>query len=168
MCYRNIEKWRNMHGIIGSETGLSLIGSDEILDAVGVVVGIVTKGNKFLVERRRRDETIDPGIVCLPAGHVDPNESLEDALKREMLEELGIKIKEIQFVCKNFYFASNGEKQHAYCYRIVDYEGEPVCKEAEEIFWEEDINNVSLDIDKKTLEKMRKVQGSSDGVHKTG
>lgn len=52
------------------------------MEPVGVVVGIVVKGNKFLVERRRRDETIDPGIVCLPAGHVKPNESLEDALKR--------------------------------------------------------------------------------------
>ena len=168
MCYRNIEMWRIMQGIIGSEIGLSLIGSDEILDVVGVVVGIVTKGNKFLVERRRRDEAIDPGIVCLPAGHVDPDESLEDALKREMLEELGIEVKETQFVCKNFYVASNGEKQHAYCYMITDYEGETVCKEAEEIFWEDDINNMSLDIDKKTLEKMRKVQSSSDGVHKTG
>lgn len=128
------------------------------MEAVGVVVGIVTRGNKFLVERRRWDETIDPGIVCLPAGHVKPNESLEEALKREMLEELGIQVKEIQFVCKNFYVVSNGERQNAYCYRIVDYEGEPVCKEAEKIFWEDDINKMSLDIDKKTLVKMREIQ----------
>lgn len=125
---------------------------------MGVVVGIVTKGNKFLVERRRLDEKIDPGIVCLPAGHVDDGEGLEDALKREMMEELGITVKEIQFVCKNFYVASNGEKQHAYCYRIVDYEGEPTCKEAQEVFWEEDINKMSIDIDKKTLENMRALQ----------
>ena len=124
------------------------------MEPVGVVVGIVTKGNKFLVERRRYDEKIDPGIVCLPAGHVDPDETLDEALKREMLEELGITVKKAQFVCKNFYVASNGEKQHAYCYRIMEYEGEPVCKEAEEIFWEEDLNNMSLDIDKQTLEKM--------------
>ena len=128
------------------------------MEAVGVVVGIVTRGNKFLVERRRLDETIDPGIVCLPAGHVKPNESLEEALKREMLEELGIQVKEIQFVCKNFYVASNGERQNAYCYRIVDYEGEPVGKEAEDIFWEDDINKMSLDVDRKALEKMREIQ----------
>ena len=63
------------------------------MKAVGVVVGIVVKGNKFLVERRRWDETVDPGIVCLRPGHVEPNEGLEDALKREMLEELEIKVK---------------------------------------------------------------------------
>ena len=123
------------------------------LDAVGVVVGILVKGAKFLVESRRWDETIDPGIVCLPAGHVEPNESLEDALKREMMEELGIKVTGFKFVCKNFYVASNGEKQHAYCYLITDYEGTPVCKVAQEIFWENSIENLSLEIDKTTVRK---------------
>ena len=123
------------------------------LDAVGVVVGILVKGAKFLVERRRWEETIDPGIVCLPAGHVEANESLEDALKREMMEELGIKVNSFKFVCKNFYVASNGEKQHAYCYLITDYEGTPVCKVAQEIFWENSIENLSLEIDKTTVRK---------------
>ena len=127
------------------------------MEAIGVVVGIVARGNKFLVERRRLDEKIDPGIVCLPAGHVKPNEGLEDALKREMMEELGIKVKETKFVCKNFYVASNGEKQHAYCYLITDYEGEPVCKAAQEIFWEENIENLSLEVDRKTIKKMREI-----------
>lgn len=123
------------------------------MDAVDIVVGIVLKGDKFLVERRRWDEAIDPGIICLPAGHVEPNENLEDALKREMMEELGINVKDFKFVCKNFYVASNGEKQHAYCYRITDYEGTPVCKAAEEIFWENRIENLCLEIDKTTVRK---------------
>ena len=128
------------------------------MEVVGVVVGIVVRGDKFLVERRRWDETIDPGIVCLPAGHVKPNESLEDALKREMMEELGIQVNDMKFVCKNFYVASNGERQHAYCYLITDYEGEPVCKAAQEIFWEDNIENLSLEVDKKTVRKMRELQ----------
>jgi 8-oxo-dGTP diphosphatase len=130
------------------------------LDAVGVVVGLVVKGDKFLVERRSLDEDVDPGIVCLPAGHVKPNESLEDALKREMMEELGIEVNEFTFVCKNFYVASNGERQHAYCYLITDYAGEPVCKAAEEIFWEDNIENLSLEVDRKTVSKMREKQGT--------
>ena len=128
------------------------------MEAVGVVVGMVVKGNKFLVERRRWDETVDPGIVCLPAGHVKSNEVLEDALKREMMEELGIQVNKMKFVCKNFYVASNGEKQHAYCYLITDYEGEPVCKAAQEIFWEVNINNMSLEVDRKTVRRMREIQ----------
>ena len=127
------------------------------MEAVRVVVGIVVRGNKFLVERRRWDETIDPGIVCLPAGHVKPNEGREHALKREMMEELGIQVKEMKFVCKNFYVASNGERQHAYCYIVTDYLGEPVCMTAQEIFWEDTIENLSLEVDKETVSKMREV-----------
>jgi 8-oxo-dGTP diphosphatase len=128
------------------------------LEVVGVVVGIVVKEDKFLVERRRMDEKVDPGIVCLPAGHVEPNESLDDALKREMLEELGIKVTGMQFVCRNYYVASNGEQQHACCYLITGYEGEPVCRAAQEIFWEEDVNKMSLEVDRKTVTKMRELQ----------
>ena len=127
------------------------------MEVVGVVVGIVTRGTKFLVEHRRWDETIDPGIVCLHAGHVKPNESLEDALKREMMEELDIQVNDMKFVCKNFYVASNGERQHAYCYLVTDFEGEPVCKAAQEIFWEDNIENLSLEVDRKTVRKMRDI-----------
>ena len=38
----------------------------------------------------------------------------EIGLKRELKEELGVKVKEFKFICKNFYIASNGERQNAY------------------------------------------------------
>ncbi|MEJ2280379.1 MAG: NUDIX domain-containing protein [Candidatus Bathyarchaeota archaeon] len=127
------------------------------MKTVGVVVGIIFNGNKFLVERRRSNEKIDPGIVCLPAGHIKPNENKEDALKREMKEELDIDIKEIKFVCKNFYVASNGERQHAFCYLVTEYEGNPICKDAEDIFWEKNIDKLDLEVDKKTILKIREL-----------
>ena len=83
------------------------------MEAVGVVVGIVVRGNKFLVERRRWAKIINQGIVCLSAGHVKSNEGLEDALKREMMEELCIQVTEMKFVYKNFYVVSNDERQYA-------------------------------------------------------
>jgi mutator protein MutT len=126
-----------------------------LLESVDVVVGIVLNGNKFLVERRRLDEKVDPGIVCLPGGHVKVNESREEALKRELREELGIKVKRLKFICKNFYIASNGERQNAYCFLVTDYEGKPVCKSAQEVFWEDKIENLSLDVDRKTITKLR-------------
>ena len=55
---------------------------------VDVVVGIILKKNKFLVEHRSPDEDVDPDIICLPGGHVEPNESKEEALRREMNEEI--------------------------------------------------------------------------------
>ncbi len=127
---------------------------------VDIVVGIFLKEDKFLVERRRLNEKVDPGIVCLPGGHVRAHESKEEALKREMREELGVKVKEFRFVCKNFYVASNGERQNAYCFLITDYEGEPMCRSAQEIFWEEDIGNLSLEVDRKTIAKMKELVNS--------
>ncbi len=129
---------------------------------VDVVVGIVLNGNKFLVERRRLDEQVDPDIVCLPGGHVRVGESLEMALKREMFEELGIEVKGLRFVCKNFYIASNGEKQNAYCFLVTDYEGKPICKSAQKIFWEDDIESLSLEVDRRTIIKLRELIHSNN------
>lgn len=128
-----------------------------LLKEVDVVVGIVLNGNKFLVERRKPDEKMDPNVVCLPAGHVKTNESKEAALKRELQEELSIEVKEMKFVCKNFYVSSNGERQNSYCFLVTEYEGKPVCNSAQEIFWEENIENLSLEVDKRTIMKLREL-----------
>ena len=124
---------------------------------VDVVVGIIMNGDKFLVERRGIDEKLDPGVTCLPGGHVDENESLEEALKREMFEELGIKVKEAKFICKNFYVASNGERQSAHCFLIVKYEGKPVCRSAKEIFWTNNVEDLSIEVDRNTIRKLREL-----------
>ncbi len=60
-------------------------------------------------------------------------------------------------MCKNFYIASNGERQNAYCFLITDYEGKPGCKSAQEIFWEDNIENLSPEIDQKTIKKLREL-----------
>jgi 8-oxo-dGTP pyrophosphatase MutT (NUDIX family) len=124
---------------------------------VDVVVGIVLNGDKFLVERRSLDEKLDPGVVCLLGGHVRKDENREEALKRELREELGIKVKGLKFICKNFYVASNGERQNAYCFLVTEYERKPVCRSAQEIFWEDKIEILSLEVDRKTIMKLREI-----------
>lgn len=129
------------------------------MEEVDVVVGVVLNGDMFLVERRRRDEKVDPNIVCLPGGHVRVGEGLGEALSREMWEELGVEVRGLRFVCKNSYVASNGERQNAYCFLITDYQGEPICKVAQEIFWEGNLENLSLEVDRKTITKLREIMG---------
>jgi len=106
----------------------------------------------------------DPGVVCLPVGHVRIGEGMEEALKRELREELGIRAKGLRFICKNFYVASNGERQSAYCFLVRDYEGKPVCKSAKEIYWEDKIENLSLEVDKKTIKKLKELHNASEMV----
>ena len=129
------------------------------MEDVDVVVGILLNGKKFLVERRRMDEKLDPGIVCLPGGHVRSNEGREEALRREFQEELGIEVKGLRFICKNLYVASNGERQNAYCFLVTEYTGKPICKSAQEILWEDAIENLSLEVDRKTMRKLKELAG---------
>ena len=125
------------------------------MKTVDVVVGIIFKDNKFLVERRKTDEKIDPGIICLPGGHVELNENKEDALKREMREELNIEIRESEFLKKDLWIASNGERQNVYYYLVTSYEGEPTSETAKEIIWVENTDELATLSDRNAMEKVR-------------
>jgi len=94
-------------------------------------------------------------------GHVKIRESQEEPLERELHEELGIQVKGLKFICKNFYIADNGKRQNGYCFLVTHYEGNSVCKSAEEIYWEDNIENLSLEVDKKTIKKLRDVHASN-------
>ena len=115
------------------------------------------EGDSPITMPRSLDENLDPGIVCLPGGHVRNNEGREEALRRELREELGIEVKGLKFVCKNLYVASNGERQNAYCFLITEYSGQPICKSAQEILWEDAIENLSLEVDRKTIRKLKEL-----------
>ena len=128
-----------------------------VAEEVDVVVGIITDGDKFLVERRGPDETLDPDVVCLPGGHVNKGESYEKALKREMHEELGITVKGMRLIGKSFRIASNGERQNSYCSVVTFYEGKPTAKSAKEIFWTDNIGDLSLEVDKQIIRKLRAI-----------
>ncbi|UCD96696.1 MAG: NUDIX domain-containing protein [Candidatus Bathyarchaeota archaeon] len=122
---------------------------------VDVVVGILSDGDRFLVEKRMETAKVDPSVICLPGGHVEPFEDLLDALKREMCEELNIKVNKARLICRNLYVASNGERQNAYCFHIDSYEGTPVCKTAQEIYWESNVERLSLEVDRNTITKLK-------------
>jgi hypothetical protein len=74
-----------------------------------------------------------------------------------MLEELGITVRSMRFIGRNFHVASNGERQHSYCFLVTAYEGKPTAKSAKEIFWTNNIDDLSLEIDKQTIRKIREI-----------
>ncbi|MEF8846870.1 MAG: NUDIX hydrolase [Candidatus Paceibacterota bacterium] len=53
--------------------------------------GLITKGDKILLIKR----DIEPfkGFWVLPGGHVEYNEKVEQAIRREVKEELGVNVK---------------------------------------------------------------------------
>lgn len=54
-----------------------------------VTAAIIIQDGKILLTRRPDDKR-HPGMWEFPGGKVDPGESPEDALRRELLEELGV------------------------------------------------------------------------------
>jgi len=57
-----------------------------------VVAGVVFENDKALILQRNSDEDIFPNMWELPSGKREPFESSVDALKREIMEEVGIDV----------------------------------------------------------------------------
>src|SRR5439155_13266609 len=105
-----------------------------------LAAGILMKGKEFLVEKRRDDEDADPGYVEIPGGHVERDETLEDALRREMKEELGIRVEKAKLVHRGMYRATNGERGRIHYFHVEKWTGKIVSKEAERVYWESDVS----------------------------
>ena len=56
---------------------------------VTVVAAVIEDGRRFLVTRRPSDAHL-AGMWEFPGGKIDPDETHEAALRRELLEELGV------------------------------------------------------------------------------
>lgn len=68
----------------------------------------VFKEGKLLVLKRKENDTFG-GMFEIPGGGVEDNESLEDAVRRELLEETGLVMDNILYYSGNFDYGE-GEK----------------------------------------------------------
>src|SRR5438552_11933856 len=80
--------------------------------AAECVSGVLISDCSVLVEKRRVDDDADPGLVFLPGGHVEVGESVNRALKREMREELGVRVEKAAPIRVRYYTASNRETEN--------------------------------------------------------
>jgi 8-oxo-dGTP pyrophosphatase MutT (NUDIX family) len=75
----------------------------EAVERVGiggiVVMVAVTPGRSVLLEKQFRPP-LGRQVIELPAGLVDPGESMEEAAKRELIEETGWAAKELSFLAE--------------------------------------------------------------------
>ena len=83
-------------------------------NVASAVAAIIVYQEKVLFTTRAQAPGL--GFLDLPGGFVDPNESLEQALSREIKEELAVNISDWQYLCSqpNIYLSKNIE------YRTLD------------------------------------------------
>ncbi|MFA6024767.1 MAG: A/G-specific adenine glycosylase [Candidatus Gracilibacteria bacterium] len=63
---------------------------------IQVVIAVITKNGKVFVQKRR-DTGLMAGLWEFPGGQVENGETLEEALHREIEEELAIRVKNLRF-----------------------------------------------------------------------
>jgi len=78
-----------------------------------VTAGLIWRGQKVLLSQRHLDEMLG-GLWEFPGGKTKPNESLEDCLRREIKEELGIDIEVREHI---------GAVKHAYSHFRITLHG---------------------------------------------
>ena len=54
------------------------------------VRGLIKKDGKLFAQKLKNKDGTSTSYWCTPGGGIDPQESLHDALKREMIEETGV------------------------------------------------------------------------------
>ncbi len=90
---------------------------------VGCGAAVVRDGKLLLVQRLTEPEA---GCWGLPGGKVDPFESLGQAVRREIQEELGIVIEDASLLCVVELIDRPGDEHWvAPVYRVAQFGGEP-------------------------------------------
>ena len=73
-----------------------------MMNSFNVVAAIITKDDKYFIAKRNRNKHL--GLLWeFPGGKVEVNETFEDALKREIKEELNIDILVKNKLCEENY-----------------------------------------------------------------
>lgn len=75
-----------------------------------VVVAIIHDGQKVLIARRAATKVFNPSMFECIGGHLEPGESPEEGLKREVFEEIGARIQISQIVDVFTYTDDEGYK----------------------------------------------------------
>jgi mutator protein MutT len=131
----------------------------EMLDCVAF---LLIQNHQVLVEKRKQTKKVVPGALALPGGHIEAGESPEDALRRELREELDILPTRMTYVCTLLHHAQEFRKLHYFM--VEAWQGEISNREAEALFWIplDQVHRFDLDVDRVAIsEYMRASAGVS-------
>jgi len=100
---------------------------------IDVVAAIIRRGGQILITQRF-DHVHLPGLWEFPGGKVEGGESLQAALEREIMEELGVKIRvHDEFFTVEHDYPTKSVRLHFFNCSII--EGEPQLIEVADMRW---------------------------------
>lgn len=83
----------------------------------------VKKGNKYLMLHRSPQKHIMPNVWMAPGGHREFNEGLFECAKREVLEETGLKIKNLEIKVAGNAYLKDLDEEFFFHFIFADYAG---------------------------------------------
>src|SRR5262249_39951968 len=115
-----------------------------LLDCIAFML---IKNHQVLAEKRKLTKKVVPGALALPGGHMETGEAPEEALRRELREELDICPTRVTYVCTLLHRAEEFRKLHYFV--VEDWQGEISNREAEVLLWIplEQVYRFELDVD---------------------
>ena len=105
------------------------------MQAIVVAVGVLMDAEGRVLVARRAPDSHQGGLWEFPGGKVEAQESVGDALKRELEEELGIQVEasEPLMAIEHDY----GDRQvRLDVYRVLHWQGEPRGLEGQPLTWQ--------------------------------
>lgn len=130
------------------------------------VAGIVLKNNKILLGRRAAGSTC-PGLWCIPCGYVEYDEDVHDAVRREVLEETGLKveIERVYTVRSNWHNPEIHTVGIWFLTHIVEGELSPGDDiDAVEFFSLDQLPPLAFPTDRSVIDELRALNSKPDGV----
>lgn len=101
--------------------------------ALEVVGAVIVKDNKILAAQRPKNKSLG-GMWEFPGGKIEEGESPEDALYREIIEEMDCEIKVGEFIVRDLYSYDFGDIALSTFYCELKSK-DPVAKEHSELRW---------------------------------
>ena len=100
---------------------------------VKVVAAVIQKEGKVLIAKRRQGDKL-AGKWEFPGGKIDPGETAEAALKRELHEELDIETEVSDFICSSRYDYEHLSVE-LLAYRVLHISGDIIPRVHDEVRW---------------------------------
>ena len=85
-----------------------------------VITGIINCKDEYLIVKRSKDDDFLPGVWEFPGGNMKDDELIYDALKREMIEEIGFIINNTNIRLVHYYDEIK-KKKEKYHYIELDF-----------------------------------------------
>jgi 8-oxo-dGTP diphosphatase len=103
-----------------------------VAEVVEVVAGVIERDGRYLITRRLQDTHL-AGLWEFPGGKIWPGEPPGTALKRELLEELGV-IAEVGELLESVDWTYPEKTVHILFFRCA-IQGEPQSLQGQEMLW---------------------------------